>query len=208
MQYSIIAPFQSLLQLGVSRILHLQINLCKARISHNSPKMYFQNVTPHPCTLYCRYSFQKYREICTLYRESSHIMVSHRILIHPFVHCARTFCILKKLLLDILSKYKCLLKLCLPTILSIYNHSSKRWAYRIVRYSLVFVQYNKMTCPSEVVQLFCQKGDSVCLYYCCAGLRVNLIDLALTAKLWFLICGWLLYQLSILQSIFTLVIKQ
>ena len=105
MQYSIIAPFQSLLQLGVSRILHLQINLCKARISHNSPKMYFQNVTPHPCTLYCRYSFQKYREICTLYRESSHIMVSHRILIHPFVHCARTFCILKKLLLDILSKY-------------------------------------------------------------------------------------------------------
>ena len=152
----------SLLQLGVSRILHLQINLCKARISHNSPKMYFQNVTPHPCTLYCRYSFQKYREI---HRNRKYIEWNTedphtswfplKYCIHPFVHCAMTFCILKKLLLDILSKYKCLNKLCWPTILSIYNHCSKRWAFRIVRYSLVFVQYNKMTCPSEVVQLFC-----------------------------------------------------
>ena len=91
MQYSIIAPFQSLLQLGVSRILHLQINLCKARISHNSPKMFFQNVTPppmysvlQPFISKIQRDTQKQKIVHRMkYRESSHIMVSPKILYPP-----------------------------------------------------------------------------------------------------------------------------
>ena len=105
MQYNIIAPFQSLLQLGVSRILHLQINLCKARISHNSPKMYFQNVTPtHVVCIHFKnteryvYCTQKLKIVHRMkYRESSHIMVSPKILYPPICALCKDFLYSKKI---------------------------------------------------------------------------------------------------------------